>query len=63
MTSGRAAAVLAQVEAGPGHDWAAECLCEGQGEAGARVVRLLAQGRRAEAVTLLRAVMAQAVPA
>jgi hypothetical protein len=54
MKPGRAAAVLAQIEAGPGHDWAAECLCEGQGEVGARVVRLLVQKHRAEAVALLR---------
>jgi hypothetical protein len=54
MSPGRAAAVLAQVEAGPAHDWAAELFAEGQGEVGARVVRLLAQKRRAEAVALLR---------
>ena len=63
MTPGRAAAVLAQIEAGPAHDWAAECLSDGQGEVGERVVRLLTQGRRAEAVALLRAVMAPEVSA
>lgn len=60
MTPSRARAVLAQVEAGPAHNWAAECLAEDQGEVGARVVRLLAQGeaRRGEVIALLRAVIA-----
>ena len=60
MTPARARAVLAQVEAGPAHNWAAECLSEGQGEVGDRVVRLLTQGeaRRGEVIALLRGVIA-----
>jgi len=53
MSPQRAAAVLAQVQAGPAHNWAAECLADGTGGLGIAVMRLLEQGRRAETVALL----------